>query len=425
MPRAEQKRRPIIWLNTIFLTVTPVLAIACTIYYGVEVGFTWRELVAGLIIWTFTGLGITAGYHRLFAHRGYKAHKVVRFALAVCGAAAIENSAIAWCSDHRHHHTETDTDGDPYNAKRGFWYSHIGWIFFKGIRGDAYENVPDLRADPILAWQHRNYLTIAITANVLFVATAGLLLGNMLGMIILAGLMRLVVVQHMTFLINSVAHIVGKQPWSKATTSKDNWFLSLFTFGEGYHNYHHAFQADYRNGPRWYNWDPTKWLIWSLDRVGLATDLRRSPIDMTLKARFDTSRDELMNRAFARMGQTAEEWAELLHEKREQLKDRTDQIMGSLREGKEALRDRVLDAEAQVELYLLELKTLRTDLKERVGMNSKGASGAERQLHKREAKRLRQAIRTTHAKTKETLGRWEALALEYIAVAPRLQPQTV
>lgn len=425
MPQAELTHRPIIWLNTIFLTVTPVLAIACTIYYGVEVGFTLRELVAGLVIWTFTGLGITAGYHRLFAHRGYKAHKVVRFVLAVCGAAAIENSAIAWCSDHRHHHTETDTDGDPYNAKRGFWYSHIGWIFCKGIRGDAYENVPDLRADPILAWQHRNYLTIAITANVLFVATAGLLLGNMLGMIILAGLMRLVVVQHMTFLINSVAHIFGKQPWSKATTSKDNWFLSLFTFGEGYHNYHHAFQADYRNGPRWYNWDPTKWLIWSLARVGLATDLRRSPIDMTLKARFDTSRDELMNRAFARMGQTAEEWAELLHEKREQLKSRTEQIMGSLREGKEALRDRVLDAEAQVELYLQELKTLRADLKERVGMTSSGASNAERKLHKREAKRLRQAIRTTHTKTKETLGRWEALALEYIAVAPRLQPQTV
>lgn len=424
MPQAEQTRRPIIWLNTIFLTVTPVLAIACTIYYGVEVGFTWRELVAGLVIWTFTGLGITAGYHRLFAHRGYKAHKSVRFALAVCGAAAIENSAIAWCSDHRHHHAETDTDGDPYNAKRGFWYSHIGWIFFKGIRGDAYENVPDLRADPILAWQHKNYLAIAIAANVLFVVTAGLLLGNMLGMVIIAGLMRLVVVQHMTFLINSVAHIFGKQPWSKATTSKDNWFLSLFTFGEGYHNYHHSFQADYRNGPRWYNWDPTKWLIWSLDRVGLASDLRRSPIDMTLKARFETSRDELKTRAFARMGETAEEWSELLQEKREQLKGHTDQLMGSLREGKEVLRDRVLDAEAQVELYLQELKTLRTDLKERMGMNSSDASNTERQLHQREAKRLRQAIRTTHAKTKETLARWETLALEYVAAGPRPQPVT-
>ncbi|MCH2106056.1 MAG: fatty acid desaturase [Planctomycetes bacterium] len=424
MSQAKPERRQIIWLNTIFLTVTPVLAIASTIYYGVEYGITWRELVAGLVIWSFTGMGITAGYHRLFAHKGYKAHKSVRFALAVCGAAAIENSAIAWCSDHRHHHAETDTDGDPYNAKRGFWYSHIGWIFFKGARGDAYDNVPDLRADPILAWQHRNYLAIAIGANVLFVVAAGLLLGNMLGMAIIAGLLRLVVVQHMTFLINSVAHIFGKQPWSKATTSRDNWFLSLFTFGEGYHNYHHSFQADYRNGPRWYNWDPTKWLIWSLDRVGLASHLRRSPADLTLKARFETSRDELQPRALARMGETAEEWSLLLQEKREQLKDQKEQLMVSLREGKEALCDRFLSAEAQVEHYLQELKALRVDLKERVGMSSTGTSDSERQQHKREAERLRQAMRQTHAKAKETLARWEALALECVSAAPGPQPVT-
>ena len=421
MSQAEPKRQ-IIWLNTIFLTVTPVLAIASTIYYGLEYGITWREVVAGLVIWSFTGLGITAGYHRLFAHKGYKAHKSVRFALAVCGAAAIENSAIAWCSDHRHHHAETDTDGDPYNAKRGFWYSHIGWIFFKGKRGDAYDNVPDLRADPILAWQHRNYLAVAIGANVLFVVAAGLLLGNMLGMVIIAGLLRLVVVQHMTFLINSVAHIFGKQPWSKATTSRDNWFLSLFTFGEGYHNYHHSFQADYRNGPRWYNWDPTKWLIWSLDRVGLASDLRRSPIDMTLRARFDTSRDELKPRALARMGETAEEWALLLQEKREQLVDQRDQLMDSLREGTEALRDRVLSAEAQAELYLQELKSLRADLKERVGLSAAGGSDSERQLHQREAKRLRQAIKRTHAQAMQTMARWESLAKEFLAAAPSPQP---
>ena len=424
MSQAEPKRRQIIWLNTIFLTVTPVLAIVSTLYYGVEYGITWREVLAGLVIWTFTGLGITAGYHRLFAHKGYKAHKSVRFVLAVCGAAAIENSAIAWCSDHRHHHAETDTDGDPYNAKRGFWYSHIGWIFFKGARGDAYDNVPDLRADPILDWQHRNYLAIAIAANVFFVVAAGLLLGNMLGMVIIAGLLRLVVVQHMTFLINSVAHIFGTQPWSKATTSRDNWFLSLFTFGEGYHNYHHSFQADYRNGPRWYNWDPTKWLIWSLERVGLASHLRRSPVDLTLKARFETSREELKARALTRVGETAEEWSLLLQEKREQLKDQKEQLLVSLREGKEALRDRVVSAEAQVEHYLQELKALRVDLKERVGMSSDGTTDSERRLHQREAERLRQAIRRTHANAKETLARWEALAIEYVAAGTGPQPVT-
>ena len=424
MPRTEPTRRPIIWLNTVFLTVTPLLALAASIAYGMEVGITWREISAALVVWGLTGLGITAGYTRLFAHRGYKAHKVVRFVFAVLGAAAIENSAIAWCSDHRHHHAETDTDGDPYNAKRGFWYSHIGWIFFEGVREKDYSNVPDLRSDPILAWQHRNYLAIAIFTNVLLVALAGLLLGRMLGMIVIAGLLRLVVVQHMTFLINSAAHMWGTQPWSKAPTSKDNWFLSLFTLGEGYHNYHHSFQADYRNGPRWYNWDPTKWLIWSLDRIGLASDLRRSPGEFTLKARFDVSRAELMSRVFTRVGETAEEWAVLLQEKKERIVNRKDKLMGSLRDGKEALRDRLLDAEAHVELCLQEIKSLRADLRESLKVNSDDSSGSERSAQRREVERIRQAIRRTQENAKRTLARWEALALEYITFSPLQEPQT-
>ena len=133
--------RPIDWFNVAFLTVFPAVAVSLSAWYAMEYGITWREITAAGCIWFLTGLGITAGYHRLFSHRGYSAHPVTRFVLAMLGAAACQNSAIAWCSDHRFHHSETDTPGDPYNASRGFFYSHMGWIFLKGIRGDTYEHV--------------------------------------------------------------------------------------------------------------------------------------------------------------------------------------------------------------------------------------------------------------------------------------------
>ena len=305
----SQSRRRIVWLNALFLTVFPVIAVAATVAYGLTVGIGWREVSAAVVTWWITGLGITAGYHRLFSHCGYRAPAPLRFVYAVLGAAACQNSAIAWCSDHRYHHSDTDTGGDPYDATRGFWYSHMGWIFFEGPRGMDYTNVPDLRRDPVLAWQHRNYLAIAVVTNLVLMGLAGLILGHMLGMFIVAVLLRIVAVQHLTFLINSAAHIWGTQPWSNSTTSRDNWFLSLFTLGEGYHNYHHSFQADYRNGPRWYNCDPTKWLIWSLSRVGLATDLQRAPVEVVLSTRFEESSRSLAERLEAWGGHTTEEWS--------------------------------------------------------------------------------------------------------------------
>jgi stearoyl-CoA desaturase (delta-9 desaturase) len=273
-------RRHVVWYNAAFLTLTPIAAVVAVPWYALTVGVTWVEIAACATLWVVVGLSVTAGYHRLFTHRAYEASAPVRALFAVLGAAALENSVIAWAAAHRFHHRFVDSDDDPYNPQEGFWYSHMGWIIVKGAKHDDTSDVPDLWKDPICRWQHRHYLALAVAVNVLITVGLGLATGHMLGMVVFALLLRVVLTHHFTFLINSAAHLWGSQRWSTGHSARDNWALSFLTFGEGYHNYHHTFQADYRNGALWYNWDPTKWLIWTLAKLHLAGCLRRSPVDV-------------------------------------------------------------------------------------------------------------------------------------------------
>lgn len=287
---APLKDGKILWVNTLFLTITPVLAIVLGSWhlYAGKTNFT--HIVAFFATWWMTGLGITMGYHRLFSHRSYNAPKVVQAILAFFGGGSIENSAIVWSAGHRYHHRDVDTEGDPYNAQRGFLYSHILWIMREGPRHNALDNVDDLFANPITAFQHKHYLKLTVLFNIGVPLSMGLITGDYIGMLLWAGLIRLVAVHHGTFCINSVTHMFGKRPYSSLTSARDNWLFSLITFGEGYHNYHHAFQTDYRNGPRWFNFDPGKWLIWSLSKVGLASGLRRIPDEMIIRKRLQERR---------------------------------------------------------------------------------------------------------------------------------------
>ncbi|RAL23150.1 acyl-CoA desaturase [Lujinxingia litoralis] len=237
-------------------------------------------------LWILSGLGITAGYHRMFSHRAWWAAKPVRVALLIFGAAAWQNSVIAWSAGHRYHHRDVDTDDDPYTITRGFWYAHMLWVIIKGNRHDDFDNVPDLWKDPLCAWQHKHYNAISIAFNLGVPLLLGVLTGNILGMLLWAGLLRIVFVHHATFFINSLAHMWGSRPWTQEHSARDNAVLAFFTFGEGYHNFHHTFPGDYRNGVRWWQFDPTKWLIWTLDRVGLATNLKRSSFDRRLRRRW-------------------------------------------------------------------------------------------------------------------------------------------
>ncbi|MHC4954443.1 MAG: acyl-CoA desaturase [Planctomycetota bacterium] len=178
---------------------------------------------------------------------------------------------------YRDHHAETDKPDDPYNAQRGFWWSHIGWVFFENHKDSDLDRVKDLKRDPLVRFQDRYYILLALLFGALIPFGIGFSWGDPLGAMLCAGFLRLVVQWHATFSINSVAHMVGTQPYSQSTSARDSWITSLITFGEGYHNYHHRFQGDYRNGVRWYHFDPTKWFVWTLSWTGLTRDLRRMP----------------------------------------------------------------------------------------------------------------------------------------------------
>jgi len=273
--------------NVLFLTLSPLAAIAGAWYYIPRFGVQPIEILAFVLMFFATGLSITGGYHRHFAHVSYKAHPAVRLFYLVFGACAMQNSALNWASDHRLHHRYTDTDSDPYNAGKGFWHSHIGWIFYQSREEKQLTNVGDLLRDPIVRWQHRHVVAIGLIVGIGLPALIGLWTGRIFGMILWGAMIRVVFVHHATFFINSLAHMWGKQPYSRKDTSRDSWWLAFLTNGEGYHNFHHMFPSDYRNGIRWFQWDPTKWLIGGLNFAGMTQKLHRVPPQLILRARME------------------------------------------------------------------------------------------------------------------------------------------
>lgn len=289
-PQVSQKY-VINWLNASFIIGIPILAFAAAIWHGFTYGIGWTEAIIFFIWYMFCGLSITVGYHRLFSHRSHEASWPLILFYSLFGAGAFQNSIIEWCSDHRNHHKVTDKVGDPYNAKRGFIWSHVGWIIMEEDVEADFSNVRDLMDNPIIAWQHRHIFLIGFIVGMVFPAAIGYAIGGIgvgIGCFIWGGLLRTVFVHHGTFLINSAAHIWGRQPYTTANTSRDSMILSLFTFGEGFHNYHHAFQADYRNGYKWYHWDPSKWWISSFKLLRFNRNLKRTPKYSIEVAKLDT-----------------------------------------------------------------------------------------------------------------------------------------
>lgn len=245
--------------------------------YGYYYGFSLFDWVLSFVMYIVTGMGITVGYHRLVSHQSFECPNLVKACILVAGGWALQNSALKWGGDHIRHHAKTDEEEDPYNVTKGFWHSHCGWLFYNTpYRTEKYEI--RLRRDPIVMWQHRYYWPIVVT---------GLLLPFLLGVwhggwqggisaFLLGGLFRMFMVLNSTFTINSLCHMVGTQPHGTHDSSRDSWLISFVSFGEGYHNFHHSYARDFRNGPKWYNFDPSKWIIYSLSMLGLANNLRRN-----------------------------------------------------------------------------------------------------------------------------------------------------
>jgi len=285
------------WIHTALLTVTPILAVFGLITTPIRL----PTLLWAVLMYFWTGLGITGGYHRLWSHRAYSARYPVRLLLCLGGAAAFEGSIKWWCRNHRAHHRYTDTDKDPYNARRGFWYAHLGWMLQKqNVKQIGYADISDLQRDPMVQWQHKHYAAVSLIVGVVFPSVVAALWGDLLGGFFFACMMRTVFVHHATFFVNSLAHTLGDKTFSDLHTAFDSFITAILTLGEGYHNYHHEFPQDYRNGIRFYQYDPTKWFIRALATVGLTYNLKEMGEDEIVKARLQM-RQRSLDKELARL----------------------------------------------------------------------------------------------------------------------------
>lgn len=260
---------PVLFLIT--YQVVLVAALPFYLFFCSPAATLWA---AAVILFCCGGLSITFGYHRLFSHKAFKAHPIVETIALFFGSMTFQGSCLRWSYEHRIHHAHVDTDLDPYSIKKGFWYAHCLWLINKP---QTIENrvVADLLKNPRVMWQHKYGKLAMIGSNVLVVAALALLTGDLLGSLLIPFGLRLFMNHHTTWFINSLAHTWGAKEFCNELSAVDNFVISLLTFGEGYHNYHHTFSQDYRNGIRWYHFDPTKWLIWTLSKLHLANNLRR------------------------------------------------------------------------------------------------------------------------------------------------------
>jgi stearoyl-CoA desaturase (delta-9 desaturase) len=275
------------WTTSSFLIGTLFLTLTAVPLYLWNFGIDWFHfLVAGVLL-AATGFSITLGYHRLFSHMTFRAKLPVRLFTLIFGAGAFENSVLMWASEHRRHHKHVDHDEDPYDITKGFFHAHIGWLLFKLWPQPPFDNVADLKKDAFVMWQHRYIHLIAVVVSFGLPTFVGFVWNGWegaLGGFLIGGVAKVVVLQHCTFLINSACHTIGRQPFSTKCSARDSFIMALCTFGEGYHNYHHEFQHDYRNGVKLWHWDPTKWLIWILSKVRLTSGLRRVPQEVICSA---------------------------------------------------------------------------------------------------------------------------------------------
>jgi len=315
---------------------------------------SWSAAALLLVTYVIGGLSITAGYHRLFAHKAYRAHPAFEWAVLLGSTLAIQWSARIWAHDHRNHHAHVDTDADPYSIKKGFWYAHMGWLFAHQREAEL-TNVRDLDANPRVRFQDRYYLALLIGVNTAVFAF-GCLFMHPLAAFYAGFLLRVFAIHHSTWCINSVAHVWGSKTFAKELSAVDNAALAFLTFGEGYHNYHHAFAADYRNGVRWYHFDPTKWLIWTAAQLGLVRD-RRSFTRIRLQRVLVRKDKQLLTTVLqSHWDELAADIRVKLDEFEQSFQDKADAVMAMLDELKTA-------SKTKRQLIKLEVRRLNRELR--------------------------------------------------------------
>ena len=234
--------------------------------------FSWENLAVALVFYVATGLGVTVGYHRLLSHRAFSAPRPVTRVWAVLGALAMQGGPLRWVADHREHHFHSDDESDPHDIGRGLFFAHMGWLFFLYPRAFDDERIAeaarDVAADPFMGWLERNAWLPGIVAGLVLIAIGGP------GLFIWAFCARVVALYHSTWLVNSAAHTWGYRSFEHAT-GRNNWFVALVTFGEGWHNNHHAWPSSARQGLRMWELDVSWFVICTLGRLRLASNIAR------------------------------------------------------------------------------------------------------------------------------------------------------
>ncbi|HET9740969.1 MAG TPA: acyl-CoA desaturase [Solirubrobacteraceae bacterium] len=285
-PVANETRDRII---TGTVTVLPVLALGVVAWQLWNDALGWSDVAIFLFAYVSTALAITVGFHRHFTHRAFKCRRWVRGTLAIFGSAAIEGNIISWVADHRKHHAFSDEEGDPHSphvghgggwtgALKGLWHAHVGWLFIHTHRGNRERYAPDLLADPMIRFIDRTFV-LWVTVGLLVPFGLGYLIGGSLHTaltgLLWGGLVRMLVVHHVTYSINSLCHFFGRRDFKTGDESRNLMWLAPFTFGESWHNNHHAFPTSYRHGLRVWQLDISAAVIWMLEKLGLAWDVVR------------------------------------------------------------------------------------------------------------------------------------------------------
>lgn len=363
---------------SLFLIIYQSLLILFFPFYLYYFTVKGSMVIASLVLFFLTGISITGGYHRYYSHRSYKASKPVEFFLLLFGTMAGQGSVLRWSYDHRIHHAYVDTDKDPYSISKGFWYAHCLWILERPKTIDN-KVVSDLLENRAVVFQHRYYEILFILTNALSFLALGFLLNDFMGAFVLSLFGRMFLLHHSTWFINSLAHTWGDKPFSQEQSAVNNYIISFLTFGEGYHNYHHTFANDYRNGIRWYHFDPTKWMIWFFYKLGLANNLKKVDAVLIEKRMVIEHKRLLIDRL-----------AELWHIKREELESKVN-----------ALSDEILQKLAKV-----------NELKMRCIEFQKQHSSSEVLAD------LRLELSRIHGSLKEDFNKWSLLSREILKLKP-------
>ena len=274
-PRPNQEPSPDSDSDIVYPSVIPFVVVHLACIAAIWTGVTAEAVAIGIGLYWLRIFAIGAGYHRYFSHRAYETSRAFQFVLAVLAQTTAQKSVLWWAANHRDHHLHSDTELDVHSPRQfGFVYSHVGWIFARRQDDTNFTRVADFARYPELMWLHRYEQAPALALALLCFAVAG-----WPGLIV-GFFWSTVAVYHGTFSINSLAHVVGRQRYVTGDDSRNNWLLAIITMGEGWHNNHHAFQSSVRQGFRWWEYDPTFYLLKLLERLGLVWNLKRPTVEV-------------------------------------------------------------------------------------------------------------------------------------------------